>query len=116
LAVSTLTAPSAAAVGATINAIDTTTNQGGGAAPASTTRFYLSLNSVFDAGDVLIGARSVPALAGGASDTATTGVTIPAGTAPGGYYLIAVADGAGAVVETFETNNTRARFIQVNGP
>ena len=40
---------------------------------------------------------------------------IPADTAPRGYYLIAVADGDGLVVETFETNNTRARFIQVTG-
>jgi subtilase family serine protease len=115
LTVLNLTAPSGAAAGATISATETTTNQGGGAASASNTRFYLSVNSVFDAGDVPIGARSVPALAAGTSDTATTAVTIPAGTAPRGYYLIAVADGDGLVVETFDTNNARARFIQVIG-
>jgi subtilase family serine protease len=115
LTVLNLTAPSGAAAGATISATETTTNQGGGAASASNTRFYLSVNSVLDAGDVPIGARSVPPLAGGASDTAMTAVTIPAGTAPRGYYLIAVADGDGLIVETFDTNNTRARFIQVTG-
>jgi subtilase family serine protease len=115
LTVSALTAPNGAAAGSAISVIDTTINQGSGAAPASNTRFYLSLNSLFDAGDVLTGARSVPALGGGASDTATTAVTIPAGTVPRGYYLLAVADGDGLVVEASDTNNTRIRFIQVTG-
>ena len=49
----------------------------------------------------------MPALAAGATSLRTTAITIPAGTAPATYYLIAVADGTGVVVETLETNNTR---------
>ncbi|HEX9366426.1 MAG TPA: S8 family serine peptidase, partial [Vicinamibacterales bacterium] len=69
LLVTTLSAPSAAGTGATITVTDTTKNQGAGAAPASTTRYYLSTNNLFDAGDVLLGSRSVGALAPGASST-----------------------------------------------
>ena len=46
--------------------------------------------------------------------TATTPCTIPAGTAPGTYFLIGVADGGGVVQETNETNNTAAVSIKVS--
>ena len=58
----------------------------------------------------------VPALAAGALSAGTAAITIPAGTAPGTYYLFAVADGDGAVAETSETNNARLAVIQVTGP
>jgi trimeric autotransporter adhesin len=45
----------------------------------------------------------------------STTVTIPAGTIPGGYYVVVRADADGAVAESLETNNTIARAIQV-GP
>jgi len=38
---------------------------------------------------------------------------MPAGTAVGTWYIIAVADGDAAVVETIETNNTRAVALTV---
>ena len=116
LTVSALTAPAAGAAGADIVVTDTVRNQGAGAAGASTTWFYLSTNAVFDAGDTLLaGARSVPALAEGASNSGSCAVTIPAGAAVGTYYLLARADGSGAVDETSETNNTTARSIRI-GP
>jgi subtilase family serine protease len=83
-------------------------NQGGEAAPASTVAFYLSVNSSLDSSDVAIGSRAVPDLPAGASNSATTTVNIPAGTATGSYYVIAAADAANAVVESTETNNTRS--------
>ena len=43
--------PSRGASGGTITVTDTTKNIGGGAAEASTTAFYLSTNTTFDAGD-----------------------------------------------------------------
>jgi hypothetical protein len=43
-------------------------------------------------------------------------LTIPPGTAPGLYYLIARCDDGTAVIETFETNNTLFRGIQVLAP
>jgi subtilase family serine protease len=40
-------------------------------------------------------------------------VTIPAGTAPGAYFIIGRADGDDAIVEYNENNNTRARAITI---
>jgi hypothetical protein len=41
-------------------------------------------------------------------------MTVPAGTAPGYYYLIGNADAGGAVTESAETNNIGAQLIRVN--
>ena len=49
LLVTVLTAPTLAAAGNSINVTDTTANQGAGPAAVSSTAFYLSTNSVFDA-------------------------------------------------------------------
>ncbi len=40
-------------------------------------------------------------------------MTIPAGLAPGTYYLIAKADAGGVVPESQEANNTNYTTIQV---
>src|SRR5262249_1048172 len=78
------------------------------------TRFYLSINAALDASDILLdGTHAVPALAPGASHTASTVVTIPASIATGSYYLFAKADGDNTVPETQESNNTSARMIQI---
>jgi subtilase family serine protease len=113
LIVTALTAPTSAAAGATITVSDTTRNQGGGGADASTTRFYLSTNTLLDASDVPLGDRAVPALAAGATHSASTSITIPAGTLAGSYYLIAKADADNTVAETQEANNLRFAFISI---
>ncbi|MDK0575365.1 CARDB domain-containing protein, partial [Clostridium perfringens] len=82
------TAPAGGGAGSTIAVSDTTTNQGAGAAAATVTRFYLSANAAFDAGDTALGARAVPALAAGGSSTATTSLTIPTSTPTAAYYLL----------------------------
>ncbi|MBI4489401.1 MAG: SBBP repeat-containing protein, partial [Deltaproteobacteria bacterium] len=105
LVVSALTAPSTAAPGSTISVTDTTKNQGGGSAGASTTRFYLSTDTSFDSGDLLLGSRTVPVLAPGAASSASTALTLPAGLAGGTYYMIAKADADNAVAEFSEDNN-----------
>jgi len=113
LVVSNLAYPSAAGQGTSITITDTTQNLGGGAAPTTTTRYYLSANTALDASDVLLGGRSVAALAAGTSDTGSVSITIPAGTAAGYYYLLAKADGTDAVGETYEGDNVLVRVIQV---
>ena len=115
LVVSAVTAPATAGAGQTMTAGDTTTNQGGGGAGASATGFYLSTDSSLDATDVLLGSRPVVALTAGTADTGTVALTIPTSTGTGSFYLIAKADDGGAVPETAETNNTRARLIRM-GP
>jgi subtilase family serine protease len=107
--------PSSAAAGGSVTINETTRNAGGGSAAASTTRFYLSANLTFDESDVLVGQRAIGPLAAGASNAGSTVITIPAGTAAGNYYLIAVADGTAAIVETAENNNTRTIFFRVLG-
>jgi subtilase family serine protease len=114
LSVSFLSAPTEAAPGATIAVNDTTRNLGGDAAATSTTAVYISTNSTLDGGDVLLGSRAVPALAAGASSAGSTTVVVPAGQAPGSYFLIARADADGLLTEANETNNTRARAFQVS--
>jgi subtilase family serine protease len=115
LTLSGFTAPANGGAGATIVVTDTTRNSGGGPVGASTTRFYLSGNASVDAGDAVLGSRSVPALAAGETSTASTTVTIPAGTGPGWYYLLAKADADDVVAELNETNNTTYTYIQI-GP
>ena len=110
-----LSGPATAGAGSTILVSDTTSNTGLGTAAASVTRFYLSEDFNLDAGDVLLQGRSVPALDGGTSSNASTGLTIPLSTRDGAYYLIAKADGTDAVAESNETNNTRTVFLRV-GP
>ena len=107
-----------AAAGGAVTISETVTNQGAGTAAASAMRFYLSVNAVLDASDVLLApGRAVPQLAGGAASAAATVVTIPYDTTPRSYYVIGQADGDGVVVESVETNNvSTARFIQVTAP
>ncbi|HEX5635165.1 MAG TPA: CARDB domain-containing protein, partial [Gemmatimonadales bacterium] len=109
LQVASLGAPASAGAGASIEISDTTRNAGAGAAEATTTRFYLSANASWDAGDALLGARAVPALAGLASSSAATTATIPAGIAAGTYWIIARADADGTLAETQEINNQLTR-------
>ena len=116
LVVTAMSAPASGAAGGTISVTDTTKNQGGGSAAATTTRFYWSTNTSVDASDQVLGNRSVPILAAGVSNTASTTLTVPANAATGTYYIIAQADGAAELTETVETNNTRASgLIQVGG-
>ena len=97
---SSFTAPATAIPGTTISIGDATANSGASVAGASTTSFYLSTNSTLDAGDTVLGSRPVPALAAGASSTGTISVTIPLGTAPGTYYIIAKADAPASLQRT----------------
>jgi subtilase family serine protease len=115
LTISAFSAPASAGAGTSITVTDTTSNPGKGAAAASTTRFYLSTDFTLDAGDTPLQDRAVPALAGLASNAASTSMTIPASTADGTYYLIAKADGPNLVAESSETNNTRSVVLRV-GP
>ena len=106
--------PRRVARGATLVATDTVTNTGGGAAGASTTRFYLSVDYRLGAGDLLLGAsRAVPAIAAGGSNSGPTTILIPASVATGRYYLLAVIDADDEVDERYEINNVAIRSVTV---
>ena len=94
---------------------DTVRNYGADLAAPSTTRYYLSLDGAVGAGDILLdGARSVPALDVNAYNTGSTTVTVPIGTTPARYFLLAVTDWPGVVAEANELNNVGLRLITIN--
>jgi subtilase family serine protease len=115
LLISSLVVPSAAVAGSAISVSETTKNQGGPAA-ASTTRYYLSTNSTFDAGDLPLAFRTIPAVPSGTSNPTTLLLTIPANTVTGNYYILALADADGKVTESNEGNNTKVVSIRISLP
>jgi hypothetical protein len=115
LIVSVLAAPATAGGGTIINVTDSTKNNGPCPAPVSSTYYYFSTNTTLDAGDMLLGSRLIPELSVGESSTGGVSLTLPADLTAGKYYIIAKADGANAVFETSETNNTRSKSIMI-GP
>ena len=81
-------------------------NSGTGPSGASTTRYYLSLDGLKNAGDILLtGTRAVPALAAGATSQGLVTVTIPSTTPLNTYTLLVCADDLAAVAESNEGNN-----------
>ena len=113
LVITTLNAPLAVDIGASFTVTETTKNQGGGSAGASSTVFYLSADSIIGPGDVSLGSRAVPALAPGASHSGSATLLVPAGTPAGNYYLLARADGTDAVGESVESNNVAIWALRV---
>ena len=100
--------------GGRFSVTDTTRNTAGVSAPASTTRYYLSLDTVRSDDDVLLtGARAVPALGALASSAGTATVTLPANTVAAAYFLLACADDLGVVTESDEPDNCKASGTQV---
>jgi trimeric autotransporter adhesin len=99
-----------------ITVTDTTANQGTTSLPASSTGFYLSTNSTFGTDDVFLGSRAVGTLAPLASESGSTQVTVPANTAPGSYFVFAVADWNNTVLEANEANNGRITSSVRIGP
>ena len=98
--------------GSNILVQDSVKNQGLTAAGAFTIRYYLSINTSYDAIDRLLCSRSITNLAAGAANpaigTITTTCAISATLASGSYYVVAVVDADSVVVETNETNNNRS--------
>jgi CARDB/Beta-propeller repeat len=98
--------PTSAKAGSKFTISDKAINVGSVGAGPSITRYYLSKDSVKNAGDImLLGSRTVPAINPATSVAGSVLVTIPPSTAAGVYVVLACADDANAVKETIETNN-----------
>jgi subtilase family serine protease len=115
LVVSSVSAPSSAAPGASVIVGAVVTNLGTPAA-VTTLALYLSTDKTLGGDDVLLGTVTVPALGPGATYDAAIAVTIPGATPVGSYYYLARADDADVVEELTETNNTRTRAVTVALP
>jgi len=102
--------PGSRARGKSFKVTSTTANVGTGPGVASTTRFYLSKNTTFGAGDKLLkkGVLSIPALAAGAQSAGPRTVKVPKSVAKGTYFLLACADDTKVVGEVSEANNCLA--------
>jgi hypothetical protein len=107
--------PAVAVLGQKFTIQDSAHNQGGAPAVATTTRHYLSLDTVRNAGDKrMTGRRAVPALAPGATSTGNTNAGIPINTKLGVYFVLACADDLKVEAESNETNNCLASATQVD--
>jgi subtilase family serine protease len=104
LVVTGVSAPSSAAPGSKIAITPTVKNTGDASASYSYVYFYLSPDSIRDAGDTYLGKLYISSLSPGYSKTASYSATIPQGI-PGTYYVCARADGSGRVAEKDEGNN-----------
>jgi hypothetical protein len=114
LSVSKVTAPASAARGSALAIGDTTKNPSVQAVGIGTvTQYFLSLDNKLDGGDTSLGARAVGVLAAGASNSGSIGWVVPAGLAPGGYFIIARADATTVVAEAKETNNNKPKAITI---
>ena len=109
-------APATVFAGQTFPVTVTVSNATSFAAAEFATGYFLSGDSDVAVNDTYCGASTNQAgLAGGASTTFTTFATVPASTAPGSYYLGAIVDYPGQLVETVKTNNTIAIPLTVLG-
>lgn len=115
LDITAFSAPATALAGQSIVITETIKNIGAGIAAPCLTLFYLSADGAVDGDDILIGSRSVPALAGGATSSGSTTVVIPQGMGAGTWYIIGKADGESVVPETSEGNNTYVKSIKIGG-
>jgi hypothetical protein len=114
LSVSAATMAKTVVSGSTVSVNNTILNAGLDPSAPSTTRFYVSANSLLDATDTLLEAeQAVPALLPNGTHIASTPIVIPPGLS-GRYYVLVVADGNNAVIESKENNNTRAISITIN--
>jgi choice-of-anchor B domain-containing protein len=116
LTVSALTAPATAAAGASIDVADTVSNVGANTSGATQLRLFLSTNQSVDATDTELAAHGVQTIAAGQKRSRNLTVTIPSGTAPRVYYLVAYVDRENVVDEFVENNNTRAKKITIGAP
>ena len=97
--------PASVLRGESFSLSDVLVNTGDAVADPSTTRFALSADAT-PGGDLpLTGTRAVGTVAPGATAAASVSVTVPSGTAPGDYRVVACADSTGAVTEWDETDN-----------
>ena len=108
--------PAEAAPGARVRVSDTVRNAGRRKAGASRVAYFLSKDRRKGKGDIRLGGtRSVKRLARRKGSSGTKRLTIPASVAPGAWYLLACADGAGKVKERSERDNCAATRLVVRG-
>lgn len=107
LIVAAINGPASAAAGGSFTISDTIANQGTGSVTQAPyyVGFYLSQDATITTSDIIIGRRTLGGLLAGESSIGTTTVTIPSDVRLGTYYLGAVVDYDGRIIENSESNN-----------
>ncbi|CBE67316.1 MAG: DUF4091 domain-containing protein [Candidatus Methylomirabilis oxygeniifera] len=108
LIVAAVSAPSSTSPNTIIVVSGTIKNQGRASSKAFNVAAYLSADPSNTIGATLLGTQNVSGLAAGASVALSNSFTVPASTASGTFYVVAVADSTKVVSESNESNNTRA--------
>jgi subtilase family serine protease len=108
--------PTSVAPGSTLYTTCYIQNLGNSLAASSTIGYYLSTNTTLDASDVLMRTTVGASLAAGQYSYRNDSPMVPAGTTPGNYYVLFVADPANAVSETNENNNVVSASLLVIAP
>ncbi|MEH2348640.1 MAG: CARDB domain-containing protein [Nostoc sp.] len=112
----TVSAPSSAAAGSTIQLSYEIENQGNASAGYSYTKFYLSQDLSLGSEDILLGDDYVDSILSGYYRSESTTLTIGNSVAAGSYYLVYQADGYNYVAESNENNNAVAGVINITKP
>ncbi len=115
LELSQFSAPPVVIAGKPFVVANTVRNASGLAVAATTLRFALSTDTVYDNAptDATLLNRAVPALGAGATSAASSTITIPAAQPPGAYKLLALVDVNDTVVEQEPGNNLQFRDLTV---
>jgi hypothetical protein len=113
LVVSSFSAPSYAAAGVTYSVQAVVFNRGHQSSAATTTRVVWSTTPTYDPSAPVLAALPTGAIDANQAETESFSITIPSGSVPGVYYLIAVADAANVVAEAVESNNTLVHSVVI---
>jgi subtilase family serine protease len=109
--------PATGVPGSSFTVTDSVRNDGQIGTGTTSTRYYLSLDSAKNAGDILLtGTRSVSGLLPGSTNTGSKSVTIPSSAPSGTYFLLACADDSGSAVESREDNNCAVSAVAATIP
>ena len=88
--------------------------------PVTTTSYYagvyLSIDAVWDPGDVFLGEVPMPALNSGSNTQASVSVSMPWSVACGSYFLLGVGDNHQQITEASEVNNVNGLLLPINPP
>lgn len=98
-------APPSSSPGSSFSASCYVYNQGTTSSTSSNVGFYLSSDTIFDAGDTYLSYSYNGALAAGSSSYESATLTIPGSVPYGNYYILFFADYDNLASETNETNN-----------
>jgi hypothetical protein len=107
IGITALTSDTAVLIGGNINVSLAVGNRGGADAAAFRIGVYLSTSSTFLSNPTPVAYCDFSALTAGATNACSRPVSVPAGTQPGRYYLVAVADILHQLVQYYQAQDAR---------